>query len=92
MDEKIFGLIGRKLGHSYSPQIHAFLGDYSYELFELESDELEAFFRGDGFDGVNVTIPYKETVIPYLDEISEKIDENDRRCVLLKADMVERYV
>ena len=57
------GLLGRKLGHSYSPQIHKFLGDYSYDLFEKEPEELDSFFANPPFDAMNVTIPYKETVI-----------------------------
>lgn len=64
------GLLGRKLGHSYSPQIHAMLGDYSYELFEREPEQIEDFLRNSDWDGINVTIPYKKTVIPYLDELS----------------------
>ena len=64
------GLLGRKLGHSYSPQIHGLLGDYSYELFEKEPEELASFLRDGDFSGINVTIPYKKDVIPYLDELS----------------------
>ncbi len=64
------GLLGRKLGHSYSPQIHGLLGDYSYELFEKEPEELAAFLRDGDFSGINVTIPYKKDVIPYLDALS----------------------
>lgn len=64
------GLLGRKLGHSYSPQIHALLGDYSYSLFEKEPEALEGFLRNSDFTGINVTIPYKKDVIPFLDEIS----------------------
>ena len=64
------GLLGRKLGHSYSPQIHSHLGDYSYALFEKEPEELEDFLRCGDFTGINVTIPYKKDVIPYLDELS----------------------
>lgn len=64
------GLLGRKLGHSYSPQIHAMLGDYSYELFEKEPEELEAFLKCGDFSGINVTVPYKKDVIPFLDELS----------------------
>ncbi len=66
------GLLGRKLGHSYSPQIHEKLGDYSYFLFEKEPQELEAFLRSGDFSGLNVTIPYKKDVIPYLDELSPR--------------------
>lgn len=64
------GLLGQKLGHSYSPQIHAMLGDYSYELFEKEPEELEAFLKCGDFSGINVTVPYKKDVIPFLDELS----------------------
>lgn len=64
------GLLGRKLGHSYSPQIHKFLGDYSYDLFEREPEELDEFFANPPFDAMNVTIPYKETVLKYCAEIS----------------------
>lgn len=64
------GLLGEKLGHSYSPQIHALLGDYSYGLFEKQPTELENFLKQGDFHGLNVTIPYKKAVIPYLDELS----------------------
>lgn len=64
------GLLGRKLGHSYSPQIHAHLGNYSYELFEKEPEEIEDFLKNGDFTGINVTIPYKKTVISLLDELS----------------------
>ena len=64
------GLLGRKLGHSYSPQIHNLLGDYSYVLFEKEPEELKNFLKNGDFSGLNVTIPYKKEVIPYLSELS----------------------
>ena len=64
------GLLGRKLGHSYSPRIHKFLGEYTYSLFEKEPEEMEAFLKNGSFHGINVTIPYKKTVIPFLDELS----------------------
>lgn len=66
-----FGLLGRKLGHSYSPQIHKFLGDYEYPLYEKEPDEIDSFMKSDEFDGMNVTIPYKETVVPYMSSLSD---------------------
>jgi len=59
------GLLGRKLGHSYSPQIHALLGDYTYELFEREPEDVEHFLKSGSFTAINVTIPYKKTVMPY---------------------------
>lgn len=64
------GLLGRKLSHSYSPQIHKELAGYEYKLYEKEPEELEAFLRSNTFDGLNVTIPYKKAVMPILDEIS----------------------
>ena len=66
-----YGLIGEKLGHSFSREIHARLRGYDYELRELRPDEVEEFLVKREFRGINVTIPYKETVIPYLDEIDE---------------------
>ncbi len=65
------GLLGRTLGHSYSPAIHAQLAGYSYLLYEKEPEELEGFLRSGEFDGLNVTIPYKKTVIPYCAELSD---------------------
>ena len=64
------GLLGRHLGHSYSPYIHSQLGDYCYELFEREPEEIEAFLKNGDFSGINVTVPYKKDVIPYLDELT----------------------
>ena len=70
-----FGLIGEKLGHSFSREIHKSLRGYDYELRELRPDEVREFFAKREFRGINVTIPYKETVIPYLDEIDEAARE-----------------
>ena len=64
------GLLGRKLGHSYSPAIHSMLSDYSYELFEREPEQLKDFLLHGDWDGINVTIPYKKTVLPYCRELS----------------------
>lgn len=64
------GLLGEKLGHSYSPQIHALLGDYRYRLIEKQPEELGNFLESGNFSGLNVTIPYKKAVIPYLSELS----------------------
>lgn len=66
-----FGLIGGRLAHSYSCEIHAKIADYQYELLELSPEELEPFMCERNFKAINVTIPYKEKVIPYLDEISD---------------------
>ncbi len=64
-----YGLIGEKLGHSFSVDIHARLGDYDYRLCPLAPHELDGFMVAADFRGINVTIPYKQAVIPYLDEI-----------------------
>lgn len=66
------GLLGEKLGHSYSPAIHGMLADYEYKLYERQPGELEDFLRKGNWDGLNVTIPYKKTVLPYCDELSER--------------------
>ena len=66
------GLLGRKLGHSYSPAIHAQLGDYEYALYEKEPEELEDFLLHGDFTGMNVTIPYKKAVVAYCAELSAK--------------------
>ena len=67
------GLLGKTLGHSYSPQIHAQLGDYSYELFEKQPEELENFLQHGEFDALNVTIPYKKAVLPYCAVLSDAV-------------------
>ena len=66
-----FGLLGEKLGHSVSPQIHAELGDYEYRLYEKAPHEVEGFLLNREFDGLNVTIPYKQAVMPFCAELSE---------------------
>ncbi|MBO7196677.1 MAG: shikimate dehydrogenase [Clostridia bacterium] len=70
-----YGLIGDKLGHSFSKDIHESLGGYEYELCEIAKDELDGFMHKRDFLGINVTLPYKERVIPYLDWIDEKAKE-----------------
>ena len=73
-----YGLIGEKLGHSFSKEIHEKIAlyeqieDYSYELKEISRDNLKDFILGKSFKGINVTIPYKEMVIPYIDYVDEK--------------------
>ncbi len=64
------GLLGERLGHSYSPAIHARLADYEYRLYEVAPEKLGEFLTGGGFDGLNVTIPYKKAVISYCAELS----------------------
>ncbi len=69
------GLLGRKLSHSYSPMIHAYLGNYSYELVEVEPDKLESVVRSPEFRGLNVTIPYKKSVLPLCDCLTEAAEK-----------------
>ena len=70
--KKIFGLLGEKLAHSFSPAIHSYLGDYAYTLFEVNPAELGKFMDAREFDGINVTIPYKLAVIPYCASLSDE--------------------
>lgn len=67
-----YGCIGEKLSHSFSKEIHNALTDYDYQLLELKREELKAFFTERSFKAINVTIPYKLDVIPYLDWISDE--------------------
>ncbi|WP_295588347.1 shikimate kinase [uncultured Oscillibacter sp.] len=69
MGEKIYGLLGRKLGHSWSVPIHDALGNHSYRLIELEPEHLAPFLSQEAIGGLNVTIPYKLAVMPLCDEI-----------------------
>lgn len=66
-----YGLIGEKLGHSYSKEIHEMLADYTYDLCPLTKEEFKGFMEERAFLAINVTIPYKQEVIPYLDEMDE---------------------
>jgi shikimate dehydrogenase len=72
---RIFGLLGEKLSHSYSPMIHAMLSDYTYKLFEKSPGEVESFLKSGSFNGLNVTIPYKKTAMAYCDELSDRARE-----------------
>lgn len=76
MGEKLYGLLGRRLGHSWSAPIHAALGCADYRLIELEPEALGAFLAREDIGGLNVTIPYKRDVMPYcgaLDPMAEAI-------------------
>ncbi len=70
-----YGLLGEHLGHSFSKEIHSSLGGYSYDLVEIERDKLSDFIEKREFSGLNVTIPYKEKVIPHLDFIDKAAKE-----------------
>lgn len=67
-----YGLIGRRLSYSYSKEIHQAFADYDYELIELRPDELESFLNRRRLRGLNVTIPYKEEIIPFLDGLTRE--------------------
>lgn len=66
-----YGVLGRKLGHSYTPRIYPMLAGLDYVRFEREPEDVEAFLKGSEWTGINVTMPYKRTVVPYLDELTE---------------------
>lgn len=66
------GLIGRGLSHSFSPVVHSLIGGYEYKLYPLEETELERFLTECELDGLNVTMPYKRTVMPYCSELTER--------------------
>lgn len=86
-DKKVkYGLLGRKLGHSFSPQIHKSLGGYQFGLFEREPEEIEDYFDKKMFRGLCVTIPYKRTVMQYCDEISDIARESDSVNVVVKRE------
>ena len=74
MGQKIYGLVGEHLGHSFSPAIHAALGNDAYRLYELEEAELPAFLQRKDLGGLNVTIPYKQTVLPFVGERSPAVE------------------
>ena len=66
------GLIGEKLGHSFSKPIHEQIADYTYDIMPLSREDFPVFMENKAFDAINVTIPYKEMVIPYCDFVDEK--------------------
>lgn len=68
----MYGLLGEKLGHSFSKEIHESINDYIYKLIEVKKEDLDSFMTNKKFKAINVTIPYKEIVIPYLSYIDEK--------------------
>lgn len=75
MKDRIYGLLGRTLGHSYSPEIHAHLGNNDYRCIELEPDQLEGFLSQENIGGLNVTIPYKRDVLPFCDSCSRSVEQ-----------------
>ncbi len=83
---KCFGLLGEKLGHSFSPQIHGMLANYEYRLYPVERDDLELFLAMCPLDGLNVTIPYKKDVLPMCSYISEPVKRIGSANTLVKKD------
>ena len=73
--EKKYCLIGKSLKHSFSPQIHAYLGDYDYSLVEVAKENLQNFVKSKEYAGYNVTIPYKRDIIEYLDDVQDVAKE-----------------
>ena len=68
-----YGLIGKNISYSQSPFLHKIIGDYEYELIDIQDEsEIEEVLADTSYDGFNVTIPYKETVMPFLDDLSDK--------------------
>ncbi len=67
----VYGLLGRKLVHSFSPEIHSYFYSAPYKLFEIEPENVKSFMQRAEFSAINVTIPYKQTVIPYCSVLSE---------------------
>lgn len=66
-----YGLIGEKLGHSYSKVIHEMIADYTYDIHPVAKNDFDTFMTNKPFKAINVTIPYKQDVIPYLDDIDD---------------------
>ena len=85
-EEPPFGLLGRKLGHSWSPRIHALLGSAPYGLFEREPEDVERFLREEPWRGVNVTIPYKRVAAEVADERSERVERLGVANTLVRKD------
>lgn len=70
-----YGLIGERLGHSYSPQIHRYFGDYDYQLYPMSREALFETLKQRAFKGLNITIPYKKDVLPFCDQVSHTVRE-----------------
>lgn len=87
-----YGLIGEKLSHSFSKEIHESLASYTYELCEIERENLADFLQKREFSAINVTMPYKKEVIPHLDEVSEVANELQAvNCIVNKTGRLYGY-
>ncbi len=80
------GLLGEHLSHSFSPQIHALLANYEYKLYEMAENEVGNFLKNCPLNAMNVTIPYKKTVMPFLDFISEEAQKIGSVNTIVKKD------
>ena len=88
----MFGLIGENLGHSYSKIIHEYFCDYNYNLIQLKHDELKLFFKNKDFEAINITIPFKQDVIRYLDVIDDSVTKmNACNCIVNKDNILYGY-
>ncbi|MBR3317287.1 MAG: shikimate kinase [Atopobiaceae bacterium] len=86
MDATPFGLLGRTLGHSWSPHIHASFGSVPYSLFEREPEDVGDFLHRGSWRGLNVTIPYKRVAVEYADEVSERVRRLGATNTLVRRD------
>ena len=75
MSNRPYGVLGKTLQHSYTPEIYKQLANIDYRKFEKEESELEAFLLSEEWEGINVTIPYKKTVMPYLDSYGDEVEK-----------------
>ena len=83
-----YGLIGEKLGHSYSERIHNMIGGYEYRLCPLPPEEMRALLKSRDFRGLNVTIPYKKDVLPFCDVLSGEVERIGSANTLVNRDGV----
>lgn len=82
-----YGLLGKTLGHSYSPEIHGLFGCPDYCLREVPPDELDTFMKSADFKGINVTVPYKKAVLPYIHSLSDEARmAGSVNCIVKKED------
>ena len=81
-----YGLIGEKLGHSYSERIHNMIGGYEYRLCPLSPKEMRALLKSRDFRGLNVTIPYKKDVLPFCDVLSGEVERIGSANTLVNRD------
>ena len=74
-----FGVLGRKLTHTLSPELHRFFGDYEYKIYEKEPDKIKDFIKNGKYSGLNITVPYKRIAFECADRLSENAQKNKKR-------------